>query len=155
MLVFFSSGRSSSPFSVGDSALQTPSHLKFLSTFFCSLTPTAVSDILHSISQFWLGGGGQLHQTNSLEDCIVIFIWEGVTQGRKGQGLTCQLPMKVSHCYEVLLAGLDPKPDLPACLVQTFLHMPEPFRLSSVGLFLSFCPRTSRFLVSPRFSWSF
>ena len=77
MLIFFSSGHSSSPFSVGDPALQTPSHLKFLRTFFCSLTPRAVSDILRSRFSILAWGGavtsdkfrGRLHSYLHLGGC--------------------------------------------------------------------------------------
>lgn len=148
MLIFFSSGHSSSPFSVGDPALQTPSHLKFLRTFFCSLTPRAVSDILLSRFSILAWGGavtsdkfrGRLHSYLHLGGCHA---------GQEGLGPDLSAP-KESVPWSGGSSGTKAR---PACLPSPDCpHVPEPFRLSSVGLFLSFCPRTSRFLVSPRFS---
>lgn len=111
MLIFFSSGHSSSPFSVGDPALQTPSHLKFLRTFFCSLTPRAVFDILRSRFSILAWGGAvtsdkfpaRLHSYLHLGGCHA---------GQEGLGPDLSAQRKVSHCQEVLLG---PKAR-PACL---------------------------------------
>lgn len=111
--------------SVGNLAPQTLSHLKLLSFSSFALLPQGlnltssfpISQLQHEREQ--------LHQANSPEGCIVIFIWENVIHCRKGQ-LTCQLQRKVSHCYEVLL-GPKARP-APACLVQATLADAQVFQ---------------------------
>lgn len=147
MLIFFSSQLSSTaPSSIGDPAPQTPSHLKFLGTFSFAFLPQGLN-LTSSIPipQFW-HEREQLNQTNPLEDCMVIFIWGNVIQGRKGQGLTCQLQRKEPHSMRFLW---DSKPDLPQPAQSRLpCRWPGLSGLSTIGFFLSLCPRTSRSWVS-------
>lgn len=114
MLIFFSSGHSSSsPFSVGDPALQTPSHLKF---------HTGLSFALYCKGYLWhpsfpflnsgMRGSSYIRQTPWKTAELSSF---GRVSRRAGRARAWPVSSK-GKCPIVRRFFWDPKPDLPACL---------------------------------------